>query len=274
MNPPPDPLPPWNKLAPADLPDLAQLQQRLGVPFRDESLLRLALTHHSIAHEHNMTWPHNQRLEFLGDAILGAVLAQQLYQQFPGADEGVLSKSRAKLVNGVSLSAHGRALGLGAYLMLSRGEENTGGRIRPSILADAFEALVGAIFLDRGFEAAREFIVREFAADYAELALPTGIENPKGELQEWLQAQSPEAPVYELISAEGPDHNRDFVCAVRHAGVELARGTGKNKKAAESDAAVTALNQLRAAAGAAAEGEPPPHAGDAAIAADFPAKPV
>jgi ribonuclease-3 len=227
------------------MPDLAELQQRLGGQFQNHSLLRLALTHPSIAHEQNMAWPHNQRLEFLGDAILGAVLSQQLYEQFPDADEGLLTKSRAKLVNATSLAAHGRALDLGAHLSLSRGEENTGGRIRPSILADAFEALLGAIFLDRGFDAAREFILREFAGDYAELALPAGIENPKGELQEWLQAQSPVAPVYELISAAGPDHDRDFVCAVLHEGVELAQGYGKSKKAAESSAALTALKKLR-----------------------------
>jgi ribonuclease-3 len=227
------------------MPDLAELQQRLGSRFRDESLLRLALTHPSIAHEQDTDWPNNQRLEFLGDAILGAVLSQQLYEQFADADEGLLTKSRAKLVNATSLAAHGRALDLGAHLILSRGEENTGGRIRPSILADAFEALLGAIFLDRGFDAAREFIVREFAGDCAELVLPAGIENPKGELQEWLQAKSPVAPVYETISAAGPDHDPDFVCAVLHEGRELARGSGKSKKAAESDAALTALKKLR-----------------------------
>jgi ribonuclease-3 len=237
--------------------DLAALQQRLGAPFRDESLLRLALTHPSIAHEQNMATPHNQRLEFLGDAILGAVLSQQLYEQFPGADEGQLTKTRAKLVNAASLTAHGRALDLGPHLILSRGEENTGGRVRPSILADAFEALLGAIFMDRGFDAAREFIVREFAGDYAALALPAGIENPKGELQERLQAKSPVAPVYELISAAGPDHDRNFICAVRHEGAELARGFGKSKKAAESDAAQTALNRLRQTEEAAKATAPP-----------------
>jgi len=227
------------------MPDLAELQQRLGCLFRDEELLRLALTHPSIAHEQNTATPHNQRLEFLGDAILGAVLSQWLYVKYPGADEGLLTKSRAKLVNATSLAAHGRGLGLGAYLILSRGEENTGGRIRPSILADAFEALLGAIFLDGGFDGAREFILREFAADFAELDLPAGIENPKGELQEWLQAQSPVAPVYQLISAAGPDHDPNFVCAVLHGGVELAQGSGKSKKAAESHAALTALKRLR-----------------------------
>lgn len=227
------------------MPDLVEFQQSIGHRFRDEELLRLALTHPSIAHEQNNPSPHNQRLEFLGDAILGAVLSQQLYDKFPEADEGLLTKSRAKLVNATSLAAHGRALGLGAYLILSRGEENSGGRVRASTLADAFEALLGAIFLDGGFEAAREFIIREFAPDYSELDLSAGIDNPKGELQELLQARSPAAPVYQLVSAAGPDHDRDFVCAVFHDGVELARGSGKSKKAAESDAAEAVLKKLR-----------------------------
>ena len=135
--------------------------------------------------------------------MLGLVLSRELYEKFPGVDEGALTKSRAKLVNASSLAAHGRALGLGAHLVLSRGEENTGGRERSSALADAFEALLGAIFLDGGFAAAREFILREFAADIGELTLPAGIENPKGELQELLQARSPRAPEYQLVSASG-----------------------------------------------------------------------
>ena len=225
--------------------ELSALQKKLGYQFRDENLLRLALTHPSLAHESGVPTPHNQRLEFLGDAILGAVLSQQLYEKFANADEGLLTKSRAKMVNATSLAAHGRELGLGAWLILSRGEENTGGRARPSILADAFEAVLGAIFLDGGFATAREFILREFANDFAELDLPAGIDNPKGELQELLQSRSPAAPVYQLISAEGPDHDRNFVCAVLHDGAELARGAGKTKKAAETAAAVAALKNLR-----------------------------
>ena len=225
--------------------DLAELQQRLGHTFRDEALLRLAFTHPSVAHDANAPLPHNQRLEFLGDAVLGLILSRALYEKFPDADEGALTKSRAKLVNAASLAAHGRTLGLGAHLILSRGEENTGGRERTSALTDAFEALLGAIFLDGGFNAAREFVLREFAAEIRELDLPAGIDNPKGELQELLQAQSPGAPEYEFIAASGPDHDRVFECAVRHAGAELARGTGKSKKTAESAAALAALVKLR-----------------------------
>ena len=227
------------------MPNPAELQPRLGYQFRDESLLRLALTHPSVAHETNTQTAHNQRLEFLGDSVLGIVLSSRLYEKFPEADEGALTKSRAKLANAASFATHGRALGLGAYLIISRGEENTGGRERASALADAFEAVLGAIFLDGGFEVAREFILREFEGDFEGLALQTAIANPKGELQEWLQAKSPVAPAYRLISAEGPDHERQFVCAVLHEEVELARGSGKSKKIAESHAAMAALKILR-----------------------------
>jgi ribonuclease-3 len=224
---------------------LTEFQNRLGHEFRDENLLRLALTHPSVAHESGREMEHNQRLEFLGDSVLGLVLSQQLYEKFPGADEGLLTKSRAKLVNAASLAEHARRLNLGAYLILSRGEEISGGRNRASALTDAFEALLGAIFLDGGFDAVRAFILREFQNEIGELTLPGGIENPKGELQELLQAKSSNAPQYQLISAEGPDHDRQFICAVFHDGVELARGSGKSKKAAESDAALAALKGLR-----------------------------
>src|SRR6266446_681975 len=146
--------------------DLAALQTRLGYTFRDESMLKLALTHPSIAHEQGMPVQHNQRLEFLGDAVLQLALTRELYEKFPAFNEGPLTKARAKLVNRRALAVHGRALGLGAHLIVSRGEELHGGRERPSALADAYEALVGAIFLDAGFEAARDFILRQFIAEF------------------------------------------------------------------------------------------------------------
>jgi ribonuclease-3 len=225
--------------------DLVAFQDRLGYKFRDENLLRLALTHPSVAHEDNAPTPHNQRLEFLGDAVLQLVLTQQLYEKFPAFDEGPLTKARAKLVNRRTLAEHARALGLGEHLILGHGEATHGGRERPSALADAFEALLGAIFLDGGFDAAREFILREFSPEFGKLNVLPTIENPKGELQELMQARSPEAPEYRTISATGPDHDRVFECIVQHGGVELARGSGKSKKAAESDAALAALQKLR-----------------------------
>jgi ribonuclease-3 len=217
----------------------------LGYNFRNADLLRLALTHPSVAHESGVASEHNQRLEFLGDAVLQLVLTQKLYEQFPALDEGPLTKARAKLVNRDTLAEHARKLNLGAHLILSRGEEMHGGRERSGALADAFESLLGAIFLDGGFNAAHEFILREFTDDFGELGESSGIENPKGELQELLQSKSPNAPEYKTVSATGPDHDRVFECVVLHEEKELARGSGKSKKAAESDAALAALEKLR-----------------------------
>ncbi len=234
---------------PANVSSLVAFQERLAYRFRDESLLRLALTHPSIAHEQNTSLPHNQRLEFLGDAVLGMILSRELFEKFPEADEGALTKSRAKMVNTTTLAAHGRAVDLGAQLLISKGEENSGGRERSSALADAFEAVLGALFLDGGFEAVREFVLREFKNDFLQLDESVGIENPKGELQELLQARSTNAPQYQTISTEGPEHDREFECAVLHDGAELARGRGKSKKAAETNAAMAALKILAQQAG-------------------------
>ena len=202
---------------------LADLQTHLGYTFRDESLLRLALTHPSVAHESGEPMAHNQRLEFLGDAVLQLILTHALYEKFPAFNEGPLTKARAKLVNRRTLAEHARPLDMGAHLILSRGEETNGGRERASTLADAFEALLGAIFLDGGFEAAREFILHEFGAAFGKLGVLPIIENPKGELQELLQSRSLAAPEYQTVSATGPDHDRVFECVVQHEGVELAR---------------------------------------------------
>jgi len=228
-----------------DAPGYDDLQSRLGYTFRDPGLLRLCLTHPSVAHEQGAPVPTNQRLEFLGDAVLQLVLTCELYHKFSDCGEGSLTKARAKLVNRRTLAERARQLGLGLYLILSRGEEQQGGRERSSSLADAYEALLGAILLDGGFEAARDFILRQFKAAFGGLTVIPILENPKGELQELLQARSVEAPQYHVVSVSGPDHDRLFECTVHHAGVELARGRGKSKKAAESDAALAALTLLR-----------------------------
>jgi ribonuclease-3 len=221
------------------------LQDRLGYVFRDTALLQLALTHPSVAHEQGSPVQTNQRLEFLGDAVLQLVLTRELYEKFPGFGEGPLTKARAKLVNRRTLAERARHLGLGQHLILSRGEELHGGRERLSALADTYEALLGALLLDGGFGAASDFILRQFQAAFGGLLVIPILENPKGELQELLQAISPEAPEYQVVSASGPDHDRVFECTVHHAGAELARGQGKSKKAAESEAAMAALAKLR-----------------------------
>jgi ribonuclease-3 len=224
---------------------LEALQARLGYSFHDANRLRLALTHPSVAHEQGMAVQHNQRLEFLGDSVLQLVLTSELYEKFPALGEGPLTKARAQMVNRRTLANRGNRLGLGEHLILSRGEDSSGGRERPSALADTFEALLGAIFLDGGFDAARDFILRQFREEFGELEVIPNLENPKGELQEILQSNSTEAPQYQLESVSGPDHDRLFESAVYHRGVELGRGKGKSKKDSESQAALAALDQLR-----------------------------
>lgn len=225
--------------------DLNELQARLGYEFRDIGLLRLALTHPSVAYESPRGTPHNQRLEFLGDAVLSLVLTRELYDRFPNYDEGPMTKARAQMVNRRTLATEATKLDLGCYLILSRGEDTNGGRQRPSSLADALEAVLGAVYLDGGFDSATDVILRCFTDAFGELKEIPSLVNPKGELQELLQSESTEAPVYQLTSVEGPDHDRMFECAVFHGGLELARGQGKSKKAAESEAALAALVTLR-----------------------------
>jgi ribonuclease III len=225
--------------------ELHALQSRLGYQFKDIALLRLALTHPSVAHEKGRVAQHNQRLEFLGDAVLGLVLTRELYDKFPQASEGPLTKARAQMINRRTLAEQAHRIELQKYLILSRGEEANSGRSRASALADAFEAVVGAIFLDGGLEAARAFLLLSFREAFGELnSIPT-LENPKGELQEILQAASAEPPAYEVVCISGPEHDREFECVVRHGGADLGKGRGKSKKAAESQAALAALNGLR-----------------------------
>jgi ribonuclease III len=225
-------------------PELDTLQARLGYVFRDRNLLQVALTHPSLAHELGPRACDNQRLEFLGDAVLQLVVTRELYDRFPDSGEGPLTKARAHMVNRRTLAGHGRQLALGSLLRMSRGEESSGGRQRQSAQADAFEALLGAICLDGGYDAARIVVLRLFGEALGHLIRIPNVENPKGELQELLQAQSNEAPRYTLESVAGPDHDRVFVCAVTHAGVELGRGSGKSKKEAEAHAAVAALRAI------------------------------
>jgi ribonuclease-3 len=226
-------------------PDFNALQKEIQYEFRDPAGLRLALTHPSVAHEQGRLVQHNQRLEFLGDAVLGLVLTRELYDKFPTVSEGPLTKARAQMINRRTLAEQAKQISLQDHLILSRGEEANLGRSRASALADAFEALIGAVFLDGGFDEARAFVLRSFHRAFGELtAIPT-LDNPKGELQEILQAHSPDAPHYEVVRATGPDHDRDFECVVSHGGAELGRGSGKSKKAAESEAALAALKKLR-----------------------------
>ncbi len=220
-------------------------QKRLGYTFKKPELLELALTHPSVSHELGEKMGNNQRLEFLGDAVLQLIISAELYKRFPTRDEGSLSKARARLVNREALAERAREVHLGKELSLSRGEDRNDGRNRPSALADAFEAVVGAIYLDGGFIKVKKFIHTQFANQFAEADSGRHKGNPKGELQEILQGKSAVAPEYRLLETEGPDHDRSFICAVRHSGRELARGSGKSKKNAEMNAAAAAIDSLQ-----------------------------
>jgi ribonuclease-3 len=211
---------------------------QLPYHFRDLSLAALALTHRSAGR------PNNERMEFLGDALLGAIIAEMLYETHPKAAEGDMSRLRAQLVNGQALAAVARELELGDQLKLGSGELKSGGFRRDSILADAFEALVAAIYLDGGFEACRATVRALFAERIA--ALPHASKDAKTRLQEWLQAQGMPLPQYELVAAEGEEHARIFEvqCLISQPAAIMAAGRGSSRRLAEQDAAETVLARL------------------------------
>jgi len=220
---------------------MKSLEDRIDYKFRNSLLLAEALTHPSLAYETQKPHFDNQRLEFLGDAVLQLVLTDELYHLFPKFAEGRLTKLRSRLVSRDALQEYARSFKLGKYLMIGKGEESSGGRERPSILADAFESLIGAIYLDGGLQPAKDFILRSCREMVKEVAAEPTEKNPKGELQEILQALSNESPGYRIVSQEGPDHCKDFVAVVEWGGQMLGSGTGKSKKEAESNSAMDAL---------------------------------
>jgi len=221
--------------------DMSPIEERIGYKFRNSLLLAEALTHPSLGHETQRYHFDNQRLEFLGDAILQLVISEHLFRRFGGEAEGQLTKLRSRLVSRETLKMHAAALDLGRYLLMGRGEEASGGRERTSTLADAFEALIGAIYLDGGLDTAREFILAQANADLAQLAEEPIEINPKGHLQELLQSISPRSPVYELISQSGPEHEKTFVVQAVWEGIVLGQGSGRSKKQAETAAALEAM---------------------------------
>ena len=224
-----------------------KLQEQLGYTFQDESHLHLALTHPSASGKNSKPNEDNQRMEFLGDAILQVVISEALYSMHLNYDEGALTKARAGLVNGSSLANKASLLGLENHLIIGRGQQTEFERGKSSALEDAFEAIIAAIFLDGGLDAARVFLKRMFKQELANPDLIEVIKNPKGELQELLQSESGEPPKYDLLNSAGPDHNRKFEVMVKHLGKELSKGTGNSKKEAESDAALTALKKMQKA---------------------------
>ena len=227
--------------------ELAALEERVGVTFHNIALLREALTHPSYANEHpDDPTPTNERLEFLGDATLGLIVAQSLYARFPAVQEGRLTEWRSQLVCGPTLSRIAvDELALGEWLRLGRGEEQTGGREREGNLERAYEAIVGAIYLDGGLEVVRGFVARTLADDLDALTGDPDVLNPKGALQQIAQDRFGR-PEYALLAAEGPEHERFFNVEVRIGGEALGHGSGSSKQEAEKAAARQALPALRA----------------------------
>tara|TARA_Y200000002_G_scaffold331181_1_gene296231 strand:+ start:1134 stop:1796 length:663 start_codon:yes stop_codon:yes gene_type:complete len=209
--------------------------------FQDESLFKLALTHSSC----KRVGGDNQRLEFLGDAVLDLIIAEALYVKFPEADEGALDLCRASIVNGKSLARAATAKGLGKYLEVSDAHRQHHLEPSKAMLEDALEALIGAVYLDGGVKAARETILHLFDNQIEALVLAAGSQNPKGKLQEWSQKHHKgEVPTYAELSAEGADHERSYTATVSLGGKELGRGIGSSKKTAEAKAAKAALENL------------------------------
>lgn len=215
-----------------------QLQALLGCQFNAIALLQQALTHRSAARSNN------ERLEFLGDAILGAVIAAELYRRFPAASEGRLSRLRASLVRRESLAEIARNLNLGEFLQLGAGERRSGGHRRGSILSDALEAILGALYLDQGFDACRGCILNLFASRFDTLDEVTVLKDPKTRLQEYLQAQSRPLPEYRVIEVTGEAHAQAFRVACDVAGIDACTGKGHSRRVAEQDAAAQMLQQL------------------------------
>ena len=222
------------------------LAERLGLPVRDRDLLGQALIHSSWLHEHpDSARGHNERLEYLGDAVVSLAVSEALYRRHPGDDEGVLSARRAAIVSTPGLARLASRLDLGSFLLLGEGEAQRGGRVRPSLLASAFEALVGAIYLDLGWEAARDWIEARAAEELSADVTLTSLKSPKSRLQEHTQRMSGERPLYRLLEAVGPDHEKQFLIEVAVGGRVLGTGEGPSRRIAETSAAAEALETLR-----------------------------
>ncbi len=222
-----------------------ELERALGVQFRDTGLLRLGLVHSSYLNENPGEYPEsNERLEFLGDAVLGMVVAEELYGANPDWPEGRLTQARAALVQEATLAEVARGIGLGDMLRMGRGEEAGGGRERPSNLSAGLEAVIGAVFLDQGYEVAREVVLKVLGDGLASLGEPEMSANPKSALQEAVQAEGLPSPTYRIVHEEGADHDRLFVAEVTVGDEVAGRGEGKRKSLAEQAAAVEALRGL------------------------------
>lgn len=229
---------------PARLEQLKELSRWLSIRFRDYRIYDLALTHSSYSNEPGSHRNNNQRLEYFGDSIIGFVVNEHLFLDFK-LSEGQMARIKSAAVSEKSLASAARALRFGTYLRMSKGERKSGGSRRPSNLADAFEAFVAAIYVDRGMKATRQFVIGMLDGRLRNLSQTGRALDPKSGLQELVQKRFRTHPVYELVSQEGPDHKREFVYRVLVDAREVARGSGSSRKRAERQAAMRALEHLR-----------------------------
>lgn len=223
--------------------DLNQLQALLRVQFIDPTLLLSAVTHRSYLNEHKeATWPHNERLEFLGDAVLELVVTDYLFTKYPDKPEGELTAVRAALVNTNSLADASEQLGVNKFLLMSKGEAKDEGRARQYILANAFEACIGALYIDQGYEAAKQFIADRLFAKTDDIVTKRLWQDAKSRFQELAQEYASITPTYETVGQEGPDHDRIFTVGVFLRSEKIAEGKGRSKQEAEQAAAEKAIN--------------------------------
>ncbi len=228
------------------MPDFSSFAQKCGLSFNNLDLLVEALTHRSYLNEHReYTGRHNERLEFLGDAVLELAATNFLFKKFPAKPEGDLTSYRAALVNTVSLAASAQALGISEFLLLSKGESKDTGRARDVILADAFEAIIGAVYLDKGFEEAEAFIARNLFGKIDDVIASRSYQDAKSRFQEIAQEKRGTTPAYKTLSEEGPDHAKLFTVGVFIGKEEIARGEGQSKQEAEQSAAEAGLKAMQ-----------------------------
>jgi ribonuclease-3 len=222
--------------------DFKTFEEAVGVSFNDPDLLRQAFTHRSYLNEHrDASWGHNERLEFLGDAVLELIVTHFLYEKFPTKPEGELTAYRAALVNAVTLSEIAGGMGMNDFLLLSRGEAKDTGRARGVLLANAFEAVVGALYLDQGYDAAKALLEKKLFPKIEQIVAEGLWQDPKSTLQEKAQEHEGVTPSYSVLREEGPDHDKHFIVGVRLKDELLAEGEGKSKQEAEQSAARNAL---------------------------------
>ncbi|MEA3371822.1 MAG: ribonuclease III [Campylobacterota bacterium] len=220
--------------------DIDTLEEKLGYKFKNKKLIIEALTHKSYKQPYD-----NERLEFLGDAVLDLIVGEYLFKKFKKSDEGKLSKIRASLVNETGFDKLARALELGQYILLSNAEENNGGREKPSLLSNAFEAIIGAIYLEAGLEVADAIAIRLIEENHADISLDSLFRDFKTTLQELTQARFGTTPEYKVIASRGPDHLKEFEVGVYIQDKEYARAIGKSKKIAQQEAAREAVELLK-----------------------------